>query len=112
MRRAILAVLVFAAACRSPTTSEQELCARAAAMFGTCETFDEAGSDGPIMKDIALDRWRGLCRAVLTGKTEQLSASTLELWQSMDEPTKASLRQQAECGAKATTCAEYAKCGE
>jgi hypothetical protein len=115
MRRALHVVVVLgslAAACKSPTTSEQELCAKAAAMFEKCESFDSSGSDAALVKDLMLDRWRGLCRAVLTGKTEQLMTNTLELYQSMDEPTKAGLRVQAECAAKTTTCADYARCDQ
>ena len=81
-------------------------------MFEKCETFDGSGSDAALTKDLMIDRWRGLCRAVLTGKTEQLMANTRELYQSMDEGTKAGLRLQAECTAKATTCDEYAKCDQ
>src|SRR6185503_7378734 len=105
----IVLVVVLAAACKSPVTKEQELCAKASAMFEKCESFDGSGSDAALSKELMIDRWRGLCRAVLTGKTEQLMANTRELYQSMDEGTKAGLKQQAECGAKATTCAEYAK---
>jgi hypothetical protein len=79
-------------------------------MFEKCETFDSSGSDAALTKDLMIDRWRGLCRAVLTGKTEQLMPNTRELYQSMDEGTKAGLRLQAECTAKAATCDDYAKC--
>lgn len=103
-------VTVFGCACTTKVTKEQALCARAAAMFEKCETFDGSGSDAALTKDLMLDRWRGLCRAVLTGKTEQLMPNTRELYQSMDEGTKAGLRLQAECTAKTTTCDDYAKC--
>lgn len=112
MRSLLAFVLVLGAACTMKTTKEQELCARASAMFEKCETFDGSGSDAALTKDLMIDRWRGLCRAVLTGKTEQLMANTRELYQSMDEGTKAGLRLQAECTAKATTCDEYAKCDQ
>jgi hypothetical protein len=102
--------VVVGAACTTKTTKEQELCAKASAMFEKCETFDGSGSDAALVKDLMIDRWRGLCRAVLTGKTEQLMANTRELYQSMDEGTKAGLRLQAECTSKATTCDDYAKC--
>ena len=36
--------------------------------------------------------------------------NALELYQSMDEGTKAGLRQQATCTAKAANCVEYAAC--
>jgi len=110
MRFAVLAVLVATTACQSKVSKEQELCAQAGAMFEKCESFDGSGSDAALTKELMIDRWRGLCRAVLTGKTEQLMANTRELYQSMDDATKAGLKLQAECTAKATTCAEYAKC--
>jgi hypothetical protein len=109
MRRALFVVLLVAA-CKSPTTKEQELCAKAAAMFEQCESFDGSGSDAALSKELMIDRWRGLCRAVYTGKTEQLMPNTRELFAAMDEATKAGLRVQAECTAKAKTCADYAAC--
>jgi uncharacterized protein YukE len=110
MRNALLVVALMMAACKAPTTKEQELCAKASAMFEKCESFDGSGSDAALTKALMIDRWRGLCRAVYTGKTEQLMQNARELYQSMDEATKAGLRVQAECTAKATTCADYAKC--
>jgi hypothetical protein len=38
--------------------------------------------------------------------------NALELYNAMDDGTKAGLRQQAECTAKATSCAEYAACSK
>jgi len=94
-------------------TKDQELCAKAAAMFERCEQLDVgSGSGAALSKELTIDRWRGLCRAVFTGKTEQLMPNARELFQSMDEPTKAGLRVQAECAAKSTTCAEYSKCDD
>jgi hypothetical protein len=49
---------------------------------------------------------------VFTGETGQLMHNARELYSSMDETTKAGLRVQAECTAKATTCDEYKKCDE
>jgi hypothetical protein len=49
---------------------------------------------------------------VLTGETKQLLPNALELYNQMDEATKAGLRQQAECTAKTTTCSEYAACSK
>jgi hypothetical protein len=46
----------------------------------------------------------------MTGETKQLMPNALELYQSMDEGTKAGLRQQATCTAKAANCTEYAAC--
>ena len=59
-----------------------------------------------------IDRWRGLCRAVFTGKTEQLMPNARELYGAMDEATRAGLRLTAECTAKATTCDDYKKCDD
>jgi hypothetical protein len=113
MQRALLALVVAAAGCKAGTTRHQELCARAASMFEKCEELDlGSGSDAPLTKELMLDRWRGLCRAAYTGETAQLMQNTRELFASMDEATKAGLRVQAECTAKATTCAEYKKCDE
>ena len=111
MRRALLACLLLVA-CKSPTTGAQDLCAKAAAMFEKCESFDGSGSDAALGKELMVDRWRGLCRAVYTGKTEQLMPNARELFAAMDEPTKAGLRVQAECAAKAATCTDYAKCDQ
>jgi uncharacterized protein YukE len=93
-------------------TKEQELCAKAAAMFDKCEELDMTGSDAALSRELTIDRWRGLCRAVFTGQTDQLMPNARELYHSMDDGTKAGLRVQAECAAKATTCVEYAKCDE
>lgn len=112
MRLRVVLIALLASACQSKTTKEQELCAKASAMFEKCETFEGSGSDAALSKELMIDRWRGLCRAVLTGETAQLMANTRELYQSMDEGTKAGLKLQAECSAKAADCAEYAKCSE
>src|SRR5512144_170009 len=83
-------------------TKDQELCAKAAAMFERCEDLDVgSGSDAALSKELTIDRWRGLCRAVFTGKTEQLMPNARDLFNQMDEGTKAGLRVQAECAAKA-----------
>lgn len=106
----ILAALV---ACNGGGVSkEQEVCAKAAAMFEKCEELGSDGSDAKLQNSLTIDRWRGLCRAVLTGETKQLMPNALELYNAMDEGTKAGLRQQAECTAKAATCAEYAACSK
>ena len=108
-----LLILVVAVACKGGgITQEQEVCAKAAAMFEQCEELATEGSDAKLQNELTVDRWRGLCRAVLTGKTEQLLPNALELYNAMDEGTKAGLRQQAECTAKATTCAAYAACSK
>ncbi len=114
MRRLlILAPFLALAACKGGGVSkEQETCAKAAAMFEKCEELDMTGSDAKMANTLALDRWRGLCRAVLTGETKQLMPNALELFNAMDDATKAGLRVQAECTAKATTCDEYAACSK
>lgn len=111
MRALLLLVLV---ACKpGGVTKEQELCAKAAAKFDECEQLDfGSGSDAKLSRELTIDRWRGLCRAVYTGKTDQLMPNARELYHAMDEGTKAGLRVQAECAAKATSCVEYAKCDD
>jgi hypothetical protein len=94
-------------------TKEQELCAKAAAMFEQCEDLDlGSGSDAALSRELTIDRWRGLCRAVFTGKTEQMMPNARELYHTMDEATRLGLKVQAECAAKAKDCAEYKKCDE
>lgn len=108
----LLAVVVVAACKGGGVSKEQEVCARAAAMFERCEDLAGEGSDAKLQNELTVDRWRGLCRAVLTGETQQLLPNALDLYNAMDEGTKAGLRVQAECTAKATTCAQYAACSE
>ncbi len=111
MRTALLVIALVA--CKGGgITKEQEVCAKAAAMFEKCETLATEGSDAKLENELTIDRWRGLCRAVLTGETEQLLPNALDLYNAMDEGTKAGLRVQAECTAKTTTCAAYAACSE
>ena len=106
-------LLILLIACKGGGVSkEQEVCARAAAMFEKCEELATAGSDAKKQNELTVDRWRGLCRAVLTGETKQLLPNALELYNLMDDGTKAGLRVQAECTAKATTCSEYAACSK
>lgn len=112
MRSLLVAVAVLAACKGGGVSKAQEICAKAAAMFERCEELSGEGSDAKLEKELVVDRWRGLCRAVLTGETQQLMPNALELYHAMDEGTKAGLRQQAECTAKATTCSEYAACSE
>ena len=102
-----LLVVAALAACKPGATEAQQTCARAAAMFERCEDF---GSNTPLERELAIDRWRGLCRAVFTGETKQLMPNALELYESLDEPTRAGLRTQAECTSRAATCDEYRTC--
>lgn len=110
--RALLLVAALAACNGGGVSKEQEVCAKAAAMFERCEELGSDGSDARQRNELTVDRWRGLCRAVMTGETKQLMPNALELYQTMDEGTKAGLRQQATCTAKATNCTEYAACGK
>ena len=105
MRR--LLVLLLVVSCNPGTSKDKQLCAKAAAMFEQCETIV-----GPTKVDrmLVVDRWRGLCRAVFTGETDQLLPDGLALFSSMDEATKLGLQRQAECSARATNCTEYAAC--
>ena len=116
MRSALLlfGLVTSLGACKpGGVTKEQELCAKAAAMFEKCEELDfGTGSDASLSRELTIDRWRGLCRAVYTGKTEQLMPNARDLFLSMDEPTKLGLKVQAECAAKAKDCVEYKKCEE
>jgi hypothetical protein len=111
--RALLFVTLLASCKPGGVTKEQELCAKAAAMFDKCEQLDlGSGSDAALSRELTIDRWRGLCRAVFSGKTDQLMPNARELYHAMDDGTKAGLRVQAECAAKATSCVEYAKCDD
>lgn len=106
MRIAI--VLALLAGCKPGGVSNaQEVCAKAGAMFEKCEDF---GSAAALEHDLMVDRWRGLCRAVFTGETKQLMPNSLELYQSLDDASRAGLKLQAECTAKAATCDAYRAC--
>jgi hypothetical protein len=101
-------LLVLATACKPGGVSNaQETCAKASAMFQKCEDF---GSASPLEHDLMVDRWRGLCRAVFTGETKQLMPNALEVYQALDEASRAGLKLQAECTAKAATCDAYRAC--
>ena len=114
MRAFLFFGLIALAACKpGGVTKEQELCAKAAAMFDKCEQLDlGSGSDAALSRELTIDRWRGLCRAAFTGKTEQLMPNARDLYNQMDDETKAGLKVQAECEAKAKDCADYKKCDE
>lgn len=101
-------LLVLAAACKPGGVSgAQETCAKASAMFEKCEDF---GSATPLQHDLMVDRWRGLCRAVFTGETKQLMPNTLEVYNGLDDASRAGLKIEAECAAKAATCDTYRTC--
>ena len=100
--------LLTLAACAPKVSDEQALCSRVAAMFDKCESF---GSLTKLERSLTVDRWRGLCRAVMSGETRQLMPETRTLFENMDDETRAGLREQAQCQGAARTCAEYEACG-
>ena len=108
MRVGLFSLLL--AACTSKTSVEQDLCAKASDMFARCETFETKGSGAAQTKELMVDRWRGLCRAVFTGETKQMMNNVRDLYREMDEPTKEGRKIQAGCMASATTCDAYARC--
>ena len=98
------------AACKpGGVSSAQEVCAKASAMFDKCEDF---GSAAPLERELMVDRWRGLCRAAFTGETQQLMPNTLEVYNALDEGSRAGLKIQAECTSKASTCLAYHACDQ
>src|SRR5262245_11972449 len=107
-----LLVLVLVACKGGGVSKEQETCAKAAAMFERCEDLASEGSDAKRQNELTVDRWRGLCRAVLTGETKQLLPNARDLYHAMDDGTKAALKLQADCTANTTTCSEYAACSK
>jgi hypothetical protein len=100
-------LLLTLAACAPKVSDEQALCSRVAAMFDQCESF---GSLTKLERSLTVDRWRGLCRAVMSGETRQLMPETLALFEDMDDETRAGLREQAQCHGSARTCVEYQAC--
>jgi hypothetical protein len=110
--RSMLLVAVLVACKGGGVSAEQEVCAKAAAMFEKCEELATEGSDAKQQNELTVDHWRGLCRAVMTGESKQMPPYALEQYNSMDEGTKAGLKLQAECTAKTATCAEYAACSK
>ena len=100
--------LLFVVACKPGGQKDSgQLCAKATAMYAKCEAQEGMH---PQEWELILDRWRGLCRAVITGETKQLLPDALQMYQEMDEGTRAGLKVQAECTAKATTCIAYHPC--
>lgn len=100
--------LVLVVACKpSGVKDADKLCANATAMYAKCET--QQGMH-PQEWELILDRWRGLCRAVITGETKQLLPDALQMYSEMDDETRAGLKVQAECTSKAKTCDEYRAC--
>jgi len=103
-----LAPLLLAFGCKpAGVKNADELCARATAMYAKCE--QQAGMH-PQEWELVLDRWRGLCRAVITGETKQLLPDGLQMYSEMSDEIRAGLRVQAECTSNAKTCDEYRAC--
>jgi hypothetical protein len=100
-------LLLALAACAPKVSDEQALCAHVAAMFDQCESF---GSLTKLERSLTVDRWRGLCRAVISAETRQLMPETRALFENMDDETRAGLREQAQCHGTARTCVEYHAC--
>jgi len=101
-------VLVFAIACTPGGVKKpDEMCARATAMYAQCEEHEGMH---PQEWELVLDRWRGLCRAVITGETKQLLPDALQMYTEMTDDVRAGLKVQAECTARAKTCTEYRAC--
>jgi hypothetical protein len=119
MRRRLLAPLALAglglglaglalAGCQpGGVGASDKLCAQAAEMYARCESRDELTAQ---QWELVIDRWRGLCRAALTGETRQLLPDGAAIWAEMTDDVKDALREQARCAAKATTCEQYAAC--
>jgi len=105
--RIVLVALLLTACKPGGVKDAHELCAKAAAMYERCESRE--GMDAQ-QWELTLDRWRSLCRAVITGETQQLLPDALALFQEMDADVRAGLRAQAECTAQTTTCAQYKAC--
>ena len=101
------ALLVVVACKPAGVKDADQLCAKATAMYAKCEQQEGAH---PQEWELILDRWRGLGRAVMTGETKQLLPDALQMYQEMDQGTRAGLKVQAECTAKATTCIAYHTC--
>lgn len=78
-------------------------------MFEKCEDF---GSAAPLERDLMVDRWRGVCRALFTGETAQLMPNSLEMYRALEDDDRAALKATAECTSKATTCLAYHGCGQ
>ena len=103
-----LAACAALAACKPGGVGKaDQLCARAAAMYDRCESRDGMT---PQQWELVIDRWRGLCRAALTGETRQLLPDGAAIWRDMPDEVKVELREQAVCAAEATACPQYAAC--
>ena len=103
-----LTALIALAACKPGGVGDaDQLCARAAAMYDQCESRDGMTAQ---QWELVIDRWRGLCRAVITGETRQLLPDGEAIWREMTDDVRAGLREQAVCAANAASCPQYAAC--
>jgi hypothetical protein len=100
-------VLLLVAGCKPGVTAADELCAKAAAIYDRCESHSENTAQ---QWELVIDRWRGLCRAALTGETKQLLPDGLAIWNDMADDVRAGLKLKAECTGAATTCEQYTAC--
>jgi hypothetical protein len=100
-------VLLLVAGCKPSMSATDELCAKAAAIYDRCESHDGNTAQ---QWELTIDRWRGLCRAALTGETKQLLPDGLAIWNDMADDVRAGLRLKAECTGAATSCEQYAAC--
>lgn len=106
--RPLLLAISLAAACKpGGVTQADEQCAKAAAIYDQCESHTDQTAQ---QWELVIDRWRGLCRAAMTGQTKQLLPDGLQIWNAMADDVRAGLRLQAECMSRATTCDQYAAC--
>ncbi len=106
MRHVVLALAI--AGCTPRVTSDQELCAKASAMYERCEHL----TGTKLEQSLTVDRWRGLCRAVMSGEAKHLMPDQRALFDSMDDATRSDLRSEAQCEAQATDCTAYAACSK
>jgi len=106
MRTLLFALLLIG--CKpGGTKTADKWCAKATVMYEKCE-----GQQGmhPQEWELTLDRWRGLCRAVMTGETKQLLPDGLQIYTEMSPAVREGLRIQAECMAQAADCVAYRAC--
>lgn len=103
-----VALLLVAIGCKPAGVKDADkLCANATAMYAQCEKQEGMHAQE---WELILDRWRGLCRAVITGETKQLLPDGLQMYEEMSDEVRAGLRVQAECTARTKTCDEYRAC--
>ena len=105
--RTLLFALVLIGCKPGGTKTADVWCAKATTMYAKCEGQQDMTAQE---WELVLDRWRGLCRAVMTGETKQLLPDGLQIYTDMSEPMREGLRVQAECMARSKDCVEYRAC--